>query len=96
MPDPILENLDPIASVEKLDLAPGDLLHVRVGIENMGDYLPPWIPSDEELAHVAREFQRVLSPDVRVLVTHAGIVAETYSEPKLVVIEAIKDDAGTD
>jgi len=29
-------------------LEPGDILHVKLGIINMGDGMPPWIPTEDD------------------------------------------------
>lgn len=53
-------------------LRSGDILHVTVGIQDMGDGRGPWIPMDEEL-HAVREAWLSLVPGgVRVIVTHIG------------------------
>lgn len=63
------------------ELKPGDILHVRVGINDMGDGMPPFIPGPEELDWHRRELEPIVPEGVQILVTHQGVelsVVESY------------------
>jgi len=62
-----------VAAVEVLDLKADDVLVVKIGIEDMGDGLPPWIPGPAELEAVAHDVSLTVPEGVRVLVHHMGI-----------------------
>ena len=64
---------DLITSVSKLPFDMGDIVHVRMGIQDMGDGLPPWIPGERELHWVQALFEHALPPNVGVVVTHFGV-----------------------
>jgi hypothetical protein len=65
---------DEILDVSRLgELKPGDVLHVRVGITDMGDGMPPFIPGPEELDFHRKEVEAVVPAGVNVLVTHQGV-----------------------
>jgi hypothetical protein len=68
---------DPVAKVvnveiAKVSLAPGDVLHIQLGIQDMGDGLPPWLPTPEEIEFSRRYWQAFVPAGVKVLVTHCG------------------------
>lgn len=74
--------------VTKLDVQPGEILHVAVGVsaQDMGDGYPAWLPSPDELEYVRSEFERAL-PDAKVLVTHMGIELSSHEAPAQVEIQ---------
>lgn len=81
-----------VAAVEVLDLKDGDVLVVKLGIEDMGDGLPPWIPGPQELECVARDLSLVVPEDVRVLVHHMGInfqIVRGLDTDNVVVVEQL-------
>lgn len=51
-------------------LEPGDILHVRVGVEDLGDGMGPWIPSKKELKYIAKYWQAYVPEGVKVAVTN--------------------------
>lgn len=57
-------------------LRAGDILHISVGILNMGDGQPPWIPGPEELGSAVAHWQKVVPEGVQVIATHFGEVPE--------------------
>jgi len=57
--------------VKNLNLSPGDILHIKLGME-MGD-LPPWIPDVEDLEAAKIEWEKVVPKDVKVIVTHLAV-----------------------
>jgi len=62
-----------VAAVEVLDLKAGDVLVVKLGIADMGDGLPPWLPGPKELEWVADDVSATVPDGVRVLVHHFGV-----------------------
>jgi len=62
-----------VKAVEVLDLSEGDVLVVKLGIDDMGDGLPPWIPGPAELEQVSDALTATVPEGVRVLVHHLGI-----------------------
>lgn len=67
-----------IETVRKLDLQPGDVIHVSVGgdLEDGAGHKVTWVPSPEELAHCALLWDQFLPDDVRAIVTN-HLVEET-------------------
>jgi hypothetical protein len=61
------------AEVRVFKVQPGDVLHVRVGIEDMGDGIGPWIPTPDEVDHVKEEVEAHLPDGVTAYVTHFGV-----------------------
>lgn len=49
------------------------LILAKLGIQDMGDGLPPWIPGPEELDAVREDFDLALSADFRLMVHHFGL-----------------------
>jgi hypothetical protein len=49
------------------------LILAKLGIENMGDNQPPWIPGPEQLESVRDDFDVALSSDFRLMVHHFGL-----------------------
>lgn len=49
------------------------LILAKLGIQDMGDGLPPWLPGPEELESVREDFDIALSSDFRLLVHHFGL-----------------------
>jgi hypothetical protein len=64
-----------IETARVLDLKPGDILHVQLGIADMGDGAP-WIPSQEEIHRAAEDWRLIVPAGVRVIVTHIGVTTE--------------------
>lgn len=62
-----------VAQVKAFQVKPGDTLHVRVGINDMGDGLPPWIPEPDQLEQIKNELEAYLPEDVHAYVTHYGV-----------------------
>lgn len=73
MSDRFIVQVHEIVKAELLRLQPGDVLHVKVGIENMGDGMPPWIPSPDELEYTQKTFEPLLPEGVKLVVTHMGV-----------------------
>lgn len=61
-----------IETVRRLDLKAGEILHITLGVEDLGDGQGPWIPGLEELARTYDEWSRAVPPGVAVIVTHFG------------------------
>lgn len=70
----LIHNLNPI-QIHNLNVQEGDILMVKVGVENMGDRMPPWIPTEDDLQYVRDLFATEL-PDVKAVVTHFGVDVE--------------------
>lgn len=49
------------------------VLHVKLG---MGDGVPPWIPTNTDLADAKRDWEAVTDDDTEVIVTHFGTDVE--------------------
>lgn len=71
------------AQVEVLKPEPGDIVIAKLGIMDMGDGLPPWIPTPHELASLRDDLERVLPDGVRLLVHHFGINFEIVRDVEL-------------
>jgi hypothetical protein len=67
-----------IATVRRLDLHAGDILHVALG-GDLGDDLPPWIPSPEQIREEAAAWEAVVPEGVQVVVTHYLFKIEVVS-----------------
>ena len=63
-------------TLRKLNLQTGDLLHVAVGIEDLGDGQGPWIPNSDHIAAAKADWEAVVPEGVKVIVTHLGQVPE--------------------
>jgi hypothetical protein len=61
-----------VSVLRKWTLLPGDLIHVQLGILDLGDGMPPWIPSQGDMEHTRERWEAALPKDVRVIVTHIG------------------------
>lgn len=61
------------AEVRAFKVKPGDTLHVRVGIPDMGDGQPPWVPSQNDLDPIRDELEGLVPEGVNLWVTHFGI-----------------------
>lgn len=78
-----------------LSLQDGDVLVCKLGIKDMGDGLPPWIPGPTELESVRDDLDLVFSDidkDVRVLIHHMGIdfeIIRGVGDIKTVKVESI-------
>lgn len=57
-------------------LRKGDILHVKIGIADMGDGRGPWVPSNDELDGLRKQLQDQF-PDNRIYVTHFGMEFST-------------------
>jgi len=66
-----------VYEIRRATVKPGDVLHVRMGIIDMGDGMPPWIPDPEQLDKVKQELEAVLPEGVRAYVTHFGVEIDT-------------------
>jgi|SRR5208283_5919458 len=71
------------AQVVALKPEPGDILVVKLGIMDMGDSLPPWIPTLAELESVRDDLERVIPEGVKLLVHHFGIDFEIVRDVEL-------------
>ena len=58
-----------IETVTKLQIEPGDILHVKLGGE-IGDGQPPWIPTPEDVQHCYDLWAQVLPTGTGLVVTH--------------------------
>ena len=65
-----------VAQVKVMHLEPGDTLMVKVGIKDMGDGLPPWLPDHHELELVRDDLERVMPEGVECMVSHFGVECE--------------------
>lgn len=63
-------------TLRKLDLKAGDILHVSVGIQDLGDGQGPWIPGPDDIEEAQVFWKEIVGPDVKVATTHFGIVPE--------------------
>ena len=69
-----------LAQVKVLKLEPGDILVAKLGIVDMGDGMPPWIPTLSELESV-RDGLALLMPDnVKVFIHHMGLEFEVVRD----------------
>lgn len=54
------------------------IVHIKVGIANMGDGQPPFIPEPQVLEETRRRWQEALGDDFLVIATHFGEEAIFY------------------
>ncbi len=83
------------AQVKVLRLEPGDILVAKLGIVDMGEGLPPWIPSVTDLEHMLDDLSMVIPKDVKVFVSHMGLefeIVRDLSEADRVLVETIDKD----
>lgn len=80
-----------MCAVTKLSVLPGDILHVRVGMD-LGEGLPPWIPGPVELEYVRDDFAQVVPEGVKVLITHCGVEISQHEPPSEVHIARIDEE----
>ncbi len=59
--------------VQVLDLKPGDVLVAKLGIADMGEGFPPWLPGPQELESMAEDLQLIVPEGVLVLAHHMGV-----------------------
>lgn len=61
-----------VGTVQKLELHPGDVLHIKVGghIHLEDGKVQTWVPTQESLAEMAYLWHQVLPEDVQAIVTH--------------------------
>lgn len=64
-------------------LKAGDILHVKLGTADMGDGLPPWLPTLQECEEAKKEWEAVVPAGVKVIVTHFGneAVVDSFGLP---------------
>jgi hypothetical protein len=55
------------------------LLLVKLGVQDMGQGRPPWIPGPEHVASLRNDLDIALSADFRLLVHHFGIEVQNVS-----------------
>lgn len=55
-----------------VELEPGDILHVRVGMDDLGGGQGPWIPGNPDLEETKKALEDLL-PGVTVYATHQGV-----------------------
>ena len=70
-----------VAEVRAFRVKSGDTLHVRVGIEDMGDGQPPWIPGPDELDQIKEELEQYVPEGVKAYVTHFGVYIDSQFGP---------------
>lgn len=68
------------AQVKVIKPQPGDIVVAKLGIMDMGDGMPPWIPGVEELVMAREDLELVLPKDVKVLVHHMGLEFEVLRD----------------
>lgn len=73
---------DAIDSVALLKLEPGDILHVKVGVNDLGDGQGPWIPGPEEIQEARDLFADIVPKGVVVVATHYGVGLEQVKVPE--------------
>jgi hypothetical protein len=56
------------------------IVHVQMGIMDMGDGQPPWIPGPEEIEEARERWQKALGEDYLVVATHFGEEVAFYDE----------------
>jgi hypothetical protein len=56
------------------------IVHVKVGVQDMGDGQPPFIPERPVLDETAARWQAALGPDYLVIATHFGEEVDFYDE----------------
>jgi NADPH:quinone reductase-like Zn-dependent oxidoreductase len=69
-----------LVDIQRINVKPGDVLHVKVGIEDVGGF--PWIPGPEEIESVKRELEAHLPDGVTAYVTHQGVDIDTIVSPE--------------
>lgn len=60
------------------DAAKKTIAHVKLGIADMGEGQPPWIPGPEELEKARDEWQKALGDTYLVVATHYGTEIDFY------------------
>jgi hypothetical protein len=78
------------AQVKVLKLEPGDILVAKLGLADMGEGLPPWIPTLTELEYARDDLSLVVPEGVKVLIHHMGLefeVLRDLSEADRVLVE---------
>lgn len=61
-----------VETVKKLRLRKGDVLHVTLGIADLGDDQGPWIPDSDQLVEAHEIWQEAVPDGVNVVVSHIG------------------------
>jgi hypothetical protein len=81
------------AQVKVIKPQPGDIVVAKVGIADMGDGRPSWIPTGEQLVMVREDLELVMSKHVKILVYHMGLeftVLSDLSDADRVLVETAK------
>jgi hypothetical protein len=73
VPTDLLEEMQLQAPGEPVELREGDILHIKMGIMDMGGGLPPWIPGSDEMAGTRGLWQSIVPEGVKVVVSHFGV-----------------------
>lgn len=60
------------------DLKRGDILHIKAGISSldMGKGMPPWLPGDNEIEDIQKDWEAIVPEGVKVIVSHFGVHTE--------------------
>jgi hypothetical protein len=61
---------------EPIQVKSGGILHVKVGLTNLGDGQGPWMPSPDDLESVRTEIEQAIPEGTTVIVTHCGVSME--------------------
>jgi hypothetical protein len=61
-------------------LRPGSILHIHLGIRDMGDGMPPFIPSSDDIYATKHDWEKLVPADVKVHVSHFGEVVADIIE----------------
>lgn len=69
-------------SIEKLDVKPGEVLVVRVGLDNIDDD-GPWVPTYEELQCLRQDVQAVVPEGVKIIAYHHGLSFQVIPQEAL-------------
>lgn len=62
-------------TVSVLKLEPGDILHVKMGVADLGDG-QVWIPSSEEMEEAGKMWEEILPEGVKAVITHCDVSLE--------------------
>jgi hypothetical protein len=68
------------AQVKVIKPQPGDIIVAKLGIVDMGEGMPPWIPNVDELVMAREDLELVLPEGVEALVYHMGLEFEVLSD----------------
>jgi len=69
-----------LAQVKVIKPQPGDIVVAKLGLADMGDGMPPWIPTVDELIATRDELELVMPEGVKTLVYHMGLEFEVLRD----------------